>query len=277
MTRPVSEPSASPAIPRPDHWIVRPAPRDRPRLRLFCLPCAGGTAASFRDWPRHLPPDVEVCAFELPGRSRRLLEPAYATVDELVEALAEQMAPLGSSPFALFGHSMGALIAFELAKARVRRGEEEPCQLFVAASRAPQYPSRDRPVHGLPDSELIEHLRAVGGTPEEILRNTEMVALLLPAVRADFALCERYRLVPGPGLSCPIDALGGSGDPLVSRRELLGWQAQTTGEFRLRMYEGGHFFTQSAPDDVLHGVAKRLSRSIARDPVSRRENHITGA
>jgi medium-chain acyl-[acyl-carrier-protein] hydrolase len=266
MMRPASKPPSSPAIPSPDDWIVRPAPRDLPRLRLFCLPCAGGTAASFRDWPRHLPPDVEVCAFELPGRGRRLIEPACDAVGELVEALAERMAPLGSSPFALFGHSMGALIAYELAKARVRRGEEEPRHLFVAASRAPQCPSRDRPVHGLPDPELIEHLRTIGGTPDEILRNAEMVALLLPAVRADFALCESYRPLPGPRLSCPIDALGGSDDSLVSRRELLAWQEQTTGEFRLRMYDGGHFFAQSAPDVVLHGVAERLSRSIASAP-----------
>jgi medium-chain acyl-[acyl-carrier-protein] hydrolase len=179
-------------------------------------------------------------------------------MEPLVEALAAAL-PLAGVPFAFFGHSMGALIAFELARELARRGRPGPLHLFVSGRRAPQVPDREEPLHRLPDPEFVVRLRELNGTPEEVLANGELMQLLLPLLRADFAVHETYEYRPGEPLAVPISALGGIADPEVRRDDLEAWRPETRGAFRLRMLPGDHFFLLSARRLVTEAVARDLA------------------
>ncbi len=166
--------------------------------------------------------------------------------------------PALDRPFAFFGHSMGGLVAFEVAR-RLREQGQSPVHLFVSASRAPQLVREDRPIHVLPDHEFMDELRRLNGTPEEVLEHGELMGLLLPMIRADFTALETYRHVPGPPLDCPITALGGADDPSVGRTELQAWQRQTRAAFTLHLFPGDHFYLNSAEPAVLALVARALA------------------
>lgn len=232
----------------------------RGRVRLFCFPYAGGSAAIFRDWPRHLPPDVEVWPALLPGRGPRMAEPPPTRISAMVESLAEAIRPHLDKPFALFGHSMGALIAFELAQ-RLRTADGgRPARLFVGGCRAPQLPDPDPPTHTGSDAEFIEHLRKLKGTPEEVLNHPELMALMLPLLRADFEAVETYRHTDAPPLACPVSAYGGLRDSAVPREHLEAWRVQTTADFVLRMFDGDHFFIHQAAPQLLRTLGRELSQ-----------------
>jgi medium-chain acyl-[acyl-carrier-protein] hydrolase len=201
---------------------------------------------------------VEVLPVQLPGREARFREPAFTRLAPLVEALAGALRPYLDRPFAFFGHSMGALVAFELAR-RLRRGTGlQPVCLFASGCGAPQARDTETPIHTLPAAEFREELRRLDGTPREVLDNEELMDLLLPTLRADFALCETYTYTAGPPLDCPLNALGGLGDDTVSRRELAAWREQTTGPFRLRMLPGNHFFLHAAQRPLLQALTQEL-------------------
>jgi surfactin synthase thioesterase subunit len=225
-----------------DRWLPRSRRGGDDPVRLFCLPYAGGGASIFRRWSEEFPPGIEVCPIHLPGREGRLAEPAFTDVKPLVARLADVLDPYLDRPFALFGHSMGAVIGFELARQLARRGQPTPAHLFVSASRAPQLPRRGEPIHALPEPAFLDALRRMAGTPELVLRDAELVQLMLPALRADFELVETYRYQAGPALSCPISAFGGAGDDLVRWSELASWAELTGGPFAIRMLPGNHFF-----------------------------------
>lgn len=195
---------------------------------------------------------------QLPGREGRLREPPFTALEPLVEALATHV-PWGGFPFAFFGHSMGSLVAFELARELVRRGGPVPRLVFVSGRRAPQVPNREEPLHSLPDPEFLVRLRELNGTPEEVLRNRELMELLLPLLRADFTLNETYVYRPGPPLPIGLSALGGVADPEVGRADLEAWRAETGAGFRLRMLPGDHFFLNSARRLVTEAVARDLA------------------
>lgn len=234
--------------PLPSHpWIAHARPRPEARLRLFCLPYAGGNASIFRAWGQRLPAEVEVMPVELPGRASRFREPPLRRVDEAVEKLEAALSPLFDRPFAFFGHSMGALLAFELARRLRRTGGPEPVALFVSARRAPHLPPEEDPVHGLPDGEFFERLRELNGTPEEALQHPELMQMLLPLLRADFELNETYEFAPGEALACAVAAMGGLGDPEVTREHLEAWRQHTSGPFSLRMFAGDHFYLNQRP------------------------------
>lgn len=239
---------------------VRPGARTR--LRLFCFPYAGGGAGAFRGWSAALPPEVEVCPVYLPGRERRFREPGHTRLEPLVEELHEALLPHCGLPFACFGHSMGAVIAFELARL-LERGGTTPAWLFVSGRRAPQCPPEREQIHALPDAEFVAKLRELEGTPEEILRDPEMMELVLPVLRTDFAISETYRYREGPPLACPVSALGGTRDAHVGRDDLLAWRDHTRGFFRLRLFPGGHFFLHALQADVLRAVADDLLRVLS--------------
>jgi surfactin synthase thioesterase subunit len=244
-----------------ERWLPRPRRGGEGAVRLFCLPHAGGGSSTFRRWSEEVPPGVEVCPVQLPGREGRLTEAPFTDVEPLVASLAEAIGPYLDRPFALFGHSMGGVIGFELARHLERVGQPGPAHLFVSASRAPQLPRRREPIHALPDAAFIDAVRRMAGTPERVLQHAELVQLVLPALRADFELVETYRYREGAPLAGPISAFGGVGDDLVRRSELAGWAEQTGGPFGLRMLPGNHFFLADpvARPALIQALARELA------------------
>lgn len=220
-------------------------------MRLFCFPFAGGGASTFRGWPDGLPAGVEVCAVQPPGRENRFRERPFSHLSALVLALSAALDPFLDIPFAFFGHSLGALTSFEMARQLRAQKQPSPLHLFVSGCRAPQVPYSGTPIHALPESEILTELQRLKGTPTEVLRHPELMEILLPLLRADFTLVETYVYTPADPLECAISAFGGLQDDEVSRNQLSAWQDQTLGSFRLQMFAGDHFF--------LHGPGPRAS------------------
>lgn len=245
-------------------WVLRPKRNDKAELRLLCFPYAGGGASTFNSWPNQLPPQIEICSIQLPGRETRRLEPPFTHLTNLVEALAEVLSPYLNMPFSLFGHSMGGLISFELARQFRRELKMRPVHLFISGHRAPQLPDPHPPVHQLPEGELLLQLRRLEGTSEDVLQNSELMELFLPLLRADFALCETYVYSTEEPLDCPISAFGGAEDHRVSREELSAWREQTRGSFKLRVFPGRHFFLHSARVLFLRVLAQDLVEGLRR-------------
>jgi|SRR5579859_1332474 len=241
-----------------DPWLAYRKARLDARRRLFCFPYAGGGASVYRLWADVLPADVEVCPVQLPGRETRLEEPLYIRLCELVDTLARVLQPYLDLPFAFFGHSIGALVSFELARELRRRHSRIPARLFVSASRAPQLGLGRRPIHDLPEPEFVERLRLLGGTPLAVLDNAEMMGLLSPMLRADFQLLETYSYVAEAPLTCPISAMAGQYDPEVSSTEVSAWQEQTQDLFTLRVFAGDHFFVNTLRQGLLQAIAEDL-------------------
>ncbi len=239
------------------NWIIRT--HTSPRLRLFCFPYAGGGASIYRTWASKLPPAVEVCPIYLPGRENRIREKLFTHISPLVQALADALQPHLDRPFAFFGHSLGALVAFELTRHLRRNQLPTPEYLFAAAHRAPQYPQHGSAVHQLPDPEFIRAVRRLGGTPEAVLQHEELMQMLLPILRADFTIYETYVYDDKPPLACPISAFGGEQDHTVSVQELEGWHAQTLAAFSLRILPGNHFFLHSGQDLLLQSISQDLT------------------
>ncbi len=225
-------------------------------MRLFCFPFAGGGASAFRMWVQRLPDVFEVCPVQLPGREGRLAEPPIHRMATLVPALAEGLRAHMDRPFAFFGHSMGAAMAFALAHHLESLGAPGPRHLFVSAGSAPSHHD-GAPLHRLADAELVEELRSLGGTPPEILADPEWLELLLPLMRADFELLETY-CPQGARVRCPISAFGGLHDGRVRRDRLEAWQSLTHGAFTLRMVPGEHFYLGSAMDLLAEGMIQDL-------------------
>jgi surfactin synthase thioesterase subunit len=240
-------------------WLACRAPRPRASARLYCFPHAGGSAGEYAAWADDLP-DVEVAAIQLPGRGGRLEEPP------LEDAAAVRAAVLAGvafrAPFALFGHSLGALLAYEVARGLEARGAGPAC-LVVSASRAPSTQRRLAPISHLDAAALLAEL-ADGHDPSirEVLGDPEIQELVLPGLRADLRLAEQYAHAHGPPLRCPIIALGGDGDD-ITRDDLVAWQAHAAGPFSVHLIPGGHFFTRTARDAVARLLAA-LIREFAQ-------------
>ncbi len=241
-----------------DAWVAGRKSKPHARLRLYCLPYAGGSASIFRTWPESFPADIDVWPIQYPGRESRLREPPLKDLRTLVHALGQALMPVQDLPYALFGHSMGGLIAFELARWLAERSTG-PAHLFVSGARAPHSPGPDRPIHALPDAQFIEALRRLHGTPEPVLRSAVLMELFLPILRADFEAVETYRYMPGLPLSCPISAFGGRDDRRVSQQDLVAWEQQTRTHFQWRLLPGDHFFVRGAPQPLLQAIAQDLS------------------
>jgi medium-chain acyl-[acyl-carrier-protein] hydrolase len=224
-------------------WLVYPQQQARPQLRLFCFAYAGGSAWVFRHWAQQLPTTVEVCAIELPGRGKRLTEPALSNLTELIQTLGPQLLPSLNLPFAFFGHSMGALIAFELCQWLRQTVQLTPSHVWVSAARAPHLPIALPLMHTLPEADFIDRLKSYQGTPTSVLSNGELMSLILPMLRADFTLLETYCYQPKAPLNCPMTGLWGQQDTLVTEAEVAEWR-QHASQFSLESVSGDHFFMQ---------------------------------
>ncbi|KAF1072471.1 MAG: Linear gramicidin dehydrogenase LgrE [Pseudomonas citronellolis] len=230
---------------------------ERP-LRLFCLPYSGASAMVYARWRRQLPAWVQVQPVELPGRGRRFAEALHTDLPALAEQLAGELQGQLELPYALFGHSMGALLAFELAHALRRRGLPAPRALFASAASAPsQRDSHRELTEPQSDAQLLARLRQLGGTPEAVFADEEMLRLTLPVLRADFLLCGRYRYQRRALLACPIHVFGGRHDRL-SVHALSAWQDETAQCFSLEMLDGDHFFLNSHEAQLLELIAGQL-------------------
>ncbi len=214
-----------------------------PAFRLFALPSAGGGAAGFFRWRPAMPTGVELVPIQLPGREARIGEPPISDLRQLVDEIADAVVPLTDCRFALLGHSMGAWLAFELARELRRQGAGMPCLLIAAASPAPHRPKTAEPLHLLPDAEFVaEMARRFDGIPPAVRANAELLQLLLPAMRADMKLLETYEYTDEPPLETDVLAIGGTEDRAVSATGLADWRRHTSLHFSNRLLPGGHFF-----------------------------------
>jgi len=243
------------------HWVIR-LNRGEEMLRLVCFPYAGGSSQMFHSWVLGLPPRVGLYGVQLPGRGRRLQERSLDRLAPIVGAVVDALAPLGDLPLVLFGHSMGALVAFEVARALRDSLSVTPARLIVSAYSAPHIPRRAAPIHHLPRSQFIMEIRDLRGTPAEIFEDPELLDLLLPAVRADFAVIETYEPKTVEPLDCPVLALGGLDDSLFSHQDLEAWRENTRSKFTLHMLPGDHFFIKNLAPQIVALISHELEHLI---------------
>ncbi len=232
-------------------------------VRLLCFPYAGGGAGIYRTWPKDLPHHIEVLAADLPGREARINDPPFKRVADVVQAIWPALRPVLDLPLAIFGHSMGAVLAFAVAHRLTAEGYP-PVRLFASGRRAPDVAGSDASWHRLPDDRFVARLRDLGGSPVEVFEHAELLELALPCLRADFEMCERYEHVAGAPLTCPISVFGGASDPETTDEGLAAWAAHTQSTCEVKMFASGHFFVQDCRSDVLDALALTLAHDLAR-------------
>jgi len=226
-------------------------------MRLVCFPYAGGGVPVFRDWPDGLP-NVEVWVAHLPGRGSRLREAPLTRMLPLVQALARHWPAGSDKPFAFWGHSLGARIAFELVRSLRRQSRPLPAHLLVSACPAPQLPPATPAIHTMPKAAFLAELRRRNGIPEEVAAQPELMELLLPMLRADFAVYETAVYCSEPPLNIPVSAFGGREDPLVSGDSLEAWSQQTSGPFQMSLFAGDHFYLRTVEQQLLQQIGRIL-------------------
>lgn len=242
------------------NWFECRNPRRTAKLRVFCFSHAGGTGGAYNDWSRGLPDSIEVFSTVLPGRGVRLRERPYRSIGPLVEALVPALLSLLDRSFVVFGHCLGALLAFEAVRVARRRLSVEPECLFAAACPAPHQIELDRDTREVPDDVLTSQLGRMGGTSPEILANTDFMASLLPAIRADLEVYASYKYAKDSLLQCPVIALQGAKDDFVSWQNVEAWRELTSGPFKHVVVSGGHFFVQTAAAEVLDWLQRGIPR-----------------
>ncbi|WP_172381868.1 thioesterase II family protein [Streptomyces sp. MNP-20] len=236
-------------------WVTGRLAVGDPQVRLLCFPQAGGAAGAFSVWRPHLPAGLELAPVELPGRGTRSAEPLPDDLGTLLGALLEALADEFKEPYALFGHSFGGLVAYELALRIGRYGIAPPRAVLVSGARAPHAAARAEPVHERDDAGLLEWLRGTGGMPASLLRQTGYVRSVLAAVRADLTLGVAHQRPEPVPLACPLHVFGGTADPLVPPGELQDWQAYATSAVPVTLYPGGHFYLYAEPARLLADIA----------------------
>ncbi|MEQ1695640.1 MAG: SDR family NAD(P)-dependent oxidoreductase [Hyphomicrobiaceae bacterium] len=260
----MSQPSSS--LPR--SWILRGPPRDGARVRLVCFPHGGGGPQAYRAWPDDLPDWIDIVSVNPPGRGARLREMAVDDMSVAVGAILRDLTPYLDMPVVLFGHSVGALVAFEVARALGRGGLSAPLRVMVSGLAAPEVLARGAKLHDASDDTLLGAIAELGLLPADSLGNADLRKLLLGPLRADFALCERHTVARDAGVACPLTALGGRDDALASEADLAAWRWRTTAAFDVRMFPGGHFYTQTARDELLGYIVATAEADLAASPPS---------
>jgi medium-chain acyl-[acyl-carrier-protein] hydrolase len=246
-------------------WILSSQASMPPRLRLFCLPYAGGGAAAFARWADLLPPAVELCRVQLPGRENRWREAPFTQLAVLVETLAAVIRPYLDLPFTFFGHSLGALLSFELTRQVRRQFDLHPAQLFVSGRWAPHLPNPDPPLYQQPDAEFIDTLRQrYNNIPDVVANDPELLEIFLPLLRADVTLLDTYIYTAERPLDCPITAYGGNADQRVSRAALEAWRTHTTQSFHVRLFPGAHFYLQAEQAALLQAMSPELAALLGQ-------------
>ena len=240
-------------------WVRPLAERPAAARRLLFFPHAGGAASYFRPLGGTLPPAIEPLAIQYPGRQDRRREPPVSSIDELAEAL---FAVLGDSPAhtptVFFGHSMGAVVAFEVIRRYERAGRPGPLGLIASGRRAPVI-RRPELLHTRTDAEVVREMRRLNGTESDFLDDPDVRAMILPAIRADYRVIETYEFDGGPPVNVPVHAFVGTADPRVTVDEAAAWQRHTAGEFRLHTFPGGHFYLTEVP---AAGLADEIASSM---------------
>lgn len=240
-------------------WFYTPRPLSRPRLRLFCFPYAAGSPTMFRDWPALLPDTVEMQAVTLPGRGAQAEERAVSDLTALARRVADAVRAQSDARFAFFGHSMGALLAFETARELRRRGAALPVHLFLSACHAAHRFGEGRiMVENMSDGEFVQHLARLAGTPEEVLNDRALMQILLPTLKADFLALDRWRYVPDRPFSVPITAIAGREDAEVRAEKVREWEQHTSADFNFTTVAGNHFFVETAGPNVVTIIATTL-------------------
>jgi medium-chain acyl-[acyl-carrier-protein] hydrolase len=241
-----------------DQRLVQTRHDPQARVHLFCFPHAGGGAAPYYAWSRELPSHIQVCPIHLPGRENRLSEPPFTRMADLVAELVEGLMRWPAGRFAFFGHSLGGLMAYEVAQALA--GQREPVHLFVSAARAPGVGRRSQPFAHLPDAGFLAAVQSrYQPLPAAVLHDPEVLSLFLPALRGDFTLFDAYQATIHEPLSIPVSAFGGEEDEEVKEGDLAPWAGQTRGAFCLRLYPGGHFFLKAQQKGLLEAIASDLA------------------
>lgn len=245
-----------------ESWLGWYKANPQARLRLFCFPYGGGGAAAFRTWQNHFPATVEVCPVQIPGREGRLNEPRATRLISLVEDIAESLSELFDKPFAFFGHSLGALIAFELARQLRRDHSAQPVHLFASGRRAPHIPDSSPHIYNLPAHEFIAALSRRSYVPKEILERPRLLEFVTPTLRADYEMVQTYAYKPEAPFDFPITAFGGTEDVDETAEHIEAWKSQTHASFTLHMFPEGHFFVQSSQPALLQVIAEQLQTHI---------------
>lgn len=242
-------------------WIPTIQSNNHAGIRLFCFPYAGGSSSIYFDWHKYLSPFVEVYPIQLPGRGGRLREAPFTDLFSLVEKLSHVLTPMTEGrPFAFFGHSMGALIAFELARLFADKNHAPPLHLFISGRRAPQWTQEENTKCkcNLSDAELISELKRLDGTPAEFTNSQELMELMLPTLRADFHVCDTYIYKTDVPLTTPITVFGGSDDSDIPKESLTPWKEHTTSDFDLHILQGNHFFLNTSKSNLLQLLTLKL-------------------
>lgn len=243
-------------------WIRRFHPAPRARGRLVCFPHAGGSATYYFPVARALSPATDVLAIQYPGRQDRRTEPCVEDIEKLADHLVEELRPWGDVPLTFFGHSMGATVAFEVAR-RLEAAGTPPLTLFASGRRAPSR-VREETVHLADDDRLIDDITRLSGTDSAVLGDPEILRMILPAIRSDYKAAETYRFRPGPPLGSEVVALVGDDDPQVTVEEAGAWREHTTGPFELKVFPGGHFFLDAHVPAVLDLIRGRMDVAAVR-------------
>ena len=240
-------------------WLVCPNQNPTARLRLFCFPCAGGMISAYTRWAKLLPPDIEVYVVHLPGRGKRLEEPLFLNLADLLPVLAQAIMPYLDIPFAFLGHSMGAVLGFELARYLRRENANFPLHLICCSCPSPQTPIATPHIHKLNQKDFLDELnRRYKAIPPHIQNDPAILSLFLPSLRGDFTILENYEYTPEPPLDCPISVYSGLQDGAVSESDLAGWYDQTNEKFELIMFKGGHFFLHSPSQELIERLTYTL-------------------
>ncbi|MDH6349562.1 MULTISPECIES: linear gramicidin aldoreductase LgrE [Brevibacillus] len=245
----------------PSRWLLSPKMTAEAEVLLFSFHYAGGHAGIYREWQKKLPVQIGVCPVQLPGRSNRFMEPYYTDLSVMIRELAEALLPHLNRPFAFFGHSMGALVSFELARYLRNQYGLKPRHMFASGRHAPHLPDPGEAIHHLPDAEFLKGLRTLNGTPKELFENEEneeILQMLLPMLRADFTICEQYQYQEEEPLGCGLTAIGGWQDPDITVAHMEAWRKHTSASFQMHMLQGDHFFLHSEQEQLLAIIESTL-------------------
>jgi medium-chain acyl-[acyl-carrier-protein] hydrolase len=243
-------------------WFESLSSAPTPSLRVFCFPYAGGNIYGFRRWQRCFPNDIDLCLVHLPGRGKRIGDQMFTRLTLLVQTIADLIMREPQPPYALFGHSMGALISFELARELRRRCFAASRRLFLSGRSAPNVAGREAPIFNLPEEAFIAEVRKFNGTPNEVLEHPETRKLFFPVLRADLEMLDTYEYRPEERLSSPITVYGGLQDSDAPEESLRAWEEHTSASCEVKMFAGDHFFILSPGIEFVDVFLRDVLRTL---------------